>query len=581
MTRRLRPGLHYAPVARGIIFVSPRRSFALTGPATLLALLDHVVPMLEDGSDVPAIIASLGREELRSVVESIVGSLDRHGMLLDESLLTKPAPSPSERVRFAGAIAHLETIADDPNGALRRVRAARAVVRGGGPHAVSATEALVNTGFGEVSLDHPPGRPPEPLGDMPLPDTRQVTGVDGTQLEIDVFVAGYETEGRPTITVPVRWTGTVLLCGPVLEGEADSGRHEALLRRVADWAERERLDGASRPLGPMLAAAYAAHAAFEWVGLGPGSPSAHVLHSALEADEIVLDLPPAPLVPVSPPTPLVSVSPPQAQESSRTPEEAIAPGESAAAEIAHAAEAVTVALTLLARWSGLARWDMPGDLAQIPVAITVLAGRDASIPKRILGWGPTEAHASLDAILGLLRCAAGAEDGPGVAAAGRVESDGILDGVLRLLVAELDAIEPFDTSSLDIEGRRRWRTLTGGDGIDATLALAGLAGSALALAEVRGPDGTTLAAQWGLGVAAATSALGGAIAAHRTRTGGRCATCDPTSAVLVQRSDLVDPVREAARQWLGVHDRGVRSARRGPDAVLGTLPLWSGRVWFT
>jgi hypothetical protein len=588
VTRRLRPGLHYAPVAGGIVFVSPRRSFALTGPATLLALLDRIVPMLEDGSDVPAMVAALGREELRPAVESVIGSLDRYGMLLDESRLTAPGPTASERVRFAGAIAHLETLADDPNEALRRVRATRAVVRGGGPQAATATEALVNAGFVQVGVHHPPGDEPEPLGETPLPETCAVDDVDGEELEIALFAPGARHPSGPTVTVPVRWSGAVLLSGPVLGGEGDRARHAALLRRVAGWAEREGLDGASRPLGPMLAAAYAAHAAFEWAGLGPGPPVAHVVHSALEADEILVATRPAPLAPAGRPDPGPSPSPSPSPSRAAAPGPGAAPGrgEAGGAEIAHATAAVTAALPLLARWTGLGRWDMPGDLAQIPVAITILAGREATVPERILGWGTTAAHASLDAILGLLRQAARAEDGlgvaVGVAAAGRAEPDGVLDGVLRLLVVELDAGEPLHVSAVDVEGRRRWRTLTDGEGAEPHLVLAGLAGCELTLAEVRGPDGAILAAQWGLGLGSATSAIGAAIAAQRARAagGGPCRSCDPTSAVIVERPEIVEPIREEARRWLGAHDRTPRSARRGPDAVLGPLPLWSGRVWF-
>jgi hypothetical protein len=542
------------------MFISPRRSFAITGPPTLLALLDRIVPMLEDGSDVPALVAALGRESLRPVVESIIGSLERHGMLLDPARLTTPEPTPSERTRFAGAIAHLETIAEDPNGALRRVRAAYAVVRGGGPQAASASEALVSSGFGDVSVEHPPGKEPEPLGDMPLPDPRAVEGVDDHQLEIAVALRG-DDAGEEFASVPVCWTGGVLLCGPVVESDGDRDRHAALVRRVADWAEREQLDGATRPLGPMLAAAFAAHAAFERVGLGRGPGLAHVVHSALEADEIALDEASAVAAPAAP---------------------APGPEESAGAEIAHATEAITAAGRLLERWSGLARWDMPGDLPQIPVAITVLAGRDSSVPERMLGWGTTEAHASLDAVLGLLRCAAWAGDGPGVIAAGRDERDGVLDGVLRLLLEELGTPEPLALSALDVEGRRRWRALTDGEGFDAHLVLAPLDGGELALAEIHGPDGETLASQWGLGAAAATSVLGAVIARRRAiaASGGPCHSCDPTSAVLVERPGLVDPVREAVERWLAAHDRTPHCARRGPDAVLRELPLWSGRVWF-
>jgi hypothetical protein len=556
VTQRLRPGLHYAPVREGVIFISARRSFVLAGPQTLLALLDRVVPMLEEGTDVPTIVAALGREDLGPVLERILGSLERHGLLLDESRLTAPAPSDAERSRFAGAIAHLETYADDPYAALQRLRRARAVVRGAGSQAASAGEALVNSGFGGVAVHHPPGAQPDPLGATEVPNPRAVDDVDGNQLEIAVVPTVDGAGARAPICVPVRWAGAVLLCGPVLESDDDRSRHAALLDRVAGWAEREPFGGASLPLGTMLGAAYAAHAAFERVALGPRAPVAHVVHSALEADEVALDSPAA--------------APPKEASSS-----------AADAHIAYATEAVSAAAPLLARWSGFARWDMPSDLAQIPVSVTVVVGREAFVPDRVMGWGATQAHASLDAILGLLRCAVAAEDGPGVAAAGREEADGLLDGVLRLLPRELGERKPLDPSALDVEGRRRWRTLTESEGVDASLVLARLPGSELVLVEVCTAGGRPIAAQWGLGGAgAAASALGAAIAGRRANAagGGPCANSDPTSALLVESPERNEPMNEAQR-WLDAHGHSVQIRRRAPDAVLGSLPLWSGRVW--
>ncbi|MFF9349103.1 hypothetical protein [Streptomyces sp. NPDC014734] len=416
MKLRAKPYLHCAPLPDGVYFSGARTEFTIRGWDQLFKIADVCVPMLEDGASEDALVSALGSERARPVVRRIVQGLREHGMLLEPERWTAPEPSADVRERYAGPLAHLESVSADPYAAFARVRAATVVVFGPEQVVRPATRGLTRAGVGRVIAPGTASWDPSVVAgaDAVIWCAAPGEGDERTRLLPDPRPGG-PTDVAPV--VPVWLDDRLLLAGPVL-GSAVPGADVygpetfiGLRNRALAWADAEGVSAAARPVADALAGALAAQLVFETLTGSTDSGAVHVVHGAeLRSDRIAVEASgPADGAGSSLPGPADGVP---------------APGPE---------EAVELARTLTQEWTGLFRRSADEDaLPQMPLAL-----RELTCVARNTGtvtvWAADQQAATLAVSLEALRRSC---TGEGTAAAGLSEEQWLLDGALRLLADE-------------------------------------------------------------------------------------------------------------------------------------------------
>jgi len=582
---RLRPGVHYAPVDGGVYFSSARATFVVRGPAVLFRVVDTCLPLLEDGTDVDDLVAAVGSPAARRLITSLVGTLDSRGLVLHLDQLLGPEPSDTERHRFRESLAYLETHRDDPYADFCHLRTARVLLSGPAEALGPAARGLLRAGIGHVMVATPEphrlnalaSRHPEvqlllchseaipTLMAGRLPDVAVI-------FTEDTFPAdAIQRLPAACLAIPVRLGKDLAIVGPAIGRDQDLNRAERLWSRAVTWCRRDGDDLLVRPSGDLLAGALAGQVALDsLIGLNRGR--VHLVHGPdLSSDALTpaLDGPDGWDPPISLPGRLGDAVPASAGPRSDD--------RGAMGWLDSASQ----------RWAGLFRVTVPGDLPQMPVAITLAEGRSDRFDGRVLGFGPDQEASTTEAGLEALRqhCSppSAAPATLLVAAAGRDETRWLLDGALRLLAGAAGEGRPQDRLRIDDpEVRRLWRALEEHELTPASLTSSRVAGFGWTLVVVHDRrNGAPLGAGWGPTAAVgAVAALSAAIATVQVRR-----TVDPGFAPGTVHPGFHDHLHGAhvadlglaVRGWLGSHRR-LTGRRLACDPVAGPLGAWCGTV---
>lgn len=577
MRLRARPQLHYAPVPGGVYLSGARAQFAMRGPEALFTVVDVCVPLLEEGATEDDLVTALGSERARPVVRQLTAGLRGHGMLLDLDTLTEPEPAPEVRSRYPEALAHLESVSDDPYARFAALRTASVLLAGPPQLVLPALRGLHRAGVGRllVATDaaEQVAATAERLGAETVP-------ADGTGREADAVLLCHDAE-RPhqegafaghELVVPVVLGERVLVVGPAGDGRSVPARAQALADRAHTWAQAEEHTTAVRPAADALAGALAGHLVFEALTGSGTAGEAHVVHGPdLSSSRVALPqaAPPAP-GPASP-SDLAAVTPEPALDADAL------------------VEAVTAVTT---RWTGDLALEEAGTLPQLPLALRALTDRTPGAGATA-AWGADQRAATAAVALDALRGRCAAQTPSAAPAAGPTEERWLLDGALRLLVAETGADAGAGAVSVDLaieeetgpESRRIVQALPDAGVPPETLLvrLRELGGVDWPLAEVCDrASGTRLAAAWGADREEALhAALATVLAAAQVRSAGPPVPATATvhtGALLTADADAVAAIRAQLAARAAAHGTRYVGTPCGQDPVLGALPLWSGTV---
>ncbi|MFC1414771.1 hypothetical protein ACEZCY_37325 [Streptacidiphilus sp. N1-12] len=439
MRVKLRPDAHCAPVSRGVYWTRGGRSFVLSGPPALYALVDDQLDALLNGTSVDAMVAAAGDEAARPVVEHVVRALVAQDVLIDLDAVEGPLPDPETARGHVHLLAYLETHCAEPYRAFAAVRSARLAVVGAGPAAEAVRRGLAANGIPED-----PGQP-----------TLAVL-VDDCDDPLDLLAAAAELPpGTPVL--PVAAGAALALVGPVCADPRELRSFQAVLARAADWQRTGSEAPASRPVSAVLAGSLAGHAVLaRLAGTEDGDRTALVVHGhAVETRTI--RVPEAGTGPAWRPADIneALTTPPAAEH--RTGDAVgtgTAEGTDPGGSRTDLPQVHRLAVGLTTRWTGAARWGRDLDLPQLPVSLvtaeTVARPGPSSAPAAaggaaavapaagpfLLGWGSNRAAAGLTAVLSVLRHRVTqerpADDAEGgVSAAGLTRAHWLADGLLR------------------------------------------------------------------------------------------------------------------------------------------------------
>lgn len=535
---RLRPGLHYAPVDGGVYFAGARAAFVMNGPPALFKVIDACLPLLECGTDVEELVTALGRPAARPVVEALVETLSARDLLLHPDQLTGPEPSAEDRDRYPEALAYLETHRDQPYADFLRIRRSTVGLVGPVEPMGPAVRGLLRSGVGRIVVAT---SEPSRLASLAARHAEIILAGAEEQLIADVAVI-FSADGFPlasppgSIVVPVRVGKDLAIVGPAVTGGVTATTVERLWERAGNWWRLDHRDLLVRPSGDLLAGALAAHVAFEAL-CGRDGGQAHVVHGP----------------------DLVS--------------EAIAP---------HRAQPGWIE-SLSQPWSGLFRLSVPGELPQMPLALTIAEGRSRSFEGRVVGFGSNQQESTAEAALAALRgdCGPG-RAGQSTPAAGVDEARWLLDGALRILAGLAAPVEALGWSTLsDGRSRRLAQALEDQEQAPVRLLSQRVPGFGWVLVSVHDRrDGSVLARGWGpTPDAAAVTALSGALARQQARrtVGPGCQGSGPGLLGHMPAEHLEDLSRQV-REWLGASGHRLRGRRLLADPVAGPLPVWTGTV---
>ncbi len=588
---RLRPGVHYAPIEAGVYFSSARATFVMRGPAALFRVVDTCLPLLEDGTEIEDLVAAVGAPSARPLITHLIDTFDSRGLVLHLDQLLVPEPGPDDRERFPETLAYLESYCDNPYADFRRIRRSRVLLSGPAEAMGPAARGLVRAGVGQVLIatDQPhrlaalASRHPQ-IGLMLHIADSIPTPISGNLPQVAVIFTedSFPTEAiqrlpAACIVVPVRLGKELAIVGPALGRQDSSSGAEKLWARAALWS---RLDGDEllvRPSGDLLAGALAGQAALDaLIGLNPGR--VHLVHGPdLSSDSITPAL--AGCTEFNPPIELGGRSP-----DNRPP---------APPEWLESASA---------RWAGLFRVSVPGDLPQMPLALTLADGRTRCFEGRVVGHGPDQETSTTEAALDALRqhCSAlvqlgsavgqeapstGGPGGPVVAAAGLDETRGLLDGALRILTGLAGQVRAMDWLGVDdIEARRLWRTLEEHELTPVRLTSCQVPGFGWSLVSVHDRhSGSRLACGWGptttVGAIAALSAAIAAAQVRRTVDAGYVAPPTGPGFIGYLHDGYLDELTTAVSSWLDATGRRLRGQRLDHDPIAGSVAAWCGTVW--
>jgi hypothetical protein len=650
---RLRPGVHYAAVAGGVYFSSSRATFVIGGPEILFRVVDICVPLLEEGTDVDELVEAIGAARSRPIVRHLVDTLDTRGLVLHLDQMAVAEPSAEERSRFPEALAYLETHRDHPYADFRRIRKARVLVAGPAEALGPAVRGLLRAGVGQVQVaTSEPARLARlaarhrevrlllcPVDSVPLPvagnlpDAAVIFAQDAFPIDLIRRLPG------ACVTIPVRLGKDLAIVGPAVERLGDPRGAEELWSRATAWS---RLDGDEllvRPSGDLLASALAGQAALDaLIGLNQGR--AHLVHGPdLRSDSFspVLSIEPA----YDAPTELTSA--PVDDTDQREPEVVLFQMEATATHsdatpdgpdtterplgvvpVQPDATATQWIEDVSGRWAGLFRIRVPGDLPQMPLALTLAEGRSDTFDGRVVGFGPDQGASTIEAGLAALRqhCSAtndgaslpddlpqdlpddlsaslpddrrvdvvpddaGHNPEPTAPAAGVDRMSWLLDGALRLLGSHTREAGPVDQcTNDDAEVRRLKRFVEVREGTPIRLTQGSVPRFEWVLVTVLDARcGSRLGSGWGpTSAVAAVAALSSAIAGLQVRR-----TVDPGSTPEAETPGFVDylhrghldQLADAVVEWLAPSGLRLRGRRLSHDPVCGALGVWCGTVRF-
>lgn len=578
-TVKMRPGAHYAGVAEGVYFRTARGTFVLRGPSGLLPLVDRCVPLLEDGTTEAALTDAIGGPRAHGVVKALLSALSAKGMLLDLAAAGGPPPAQPERARFGDVLAHLETHGDAPFAGFRRLRATHADVVGPLDAACSLADGLADIGVGRITVHgHDaadwPGRTSDEHTAVAFADGPAADDIpaDHRVLVAVVEDPGTEPPGRLRDAllaghgaVAVLLTDDMALVSPYLTRPEDLTTLWAAWTRARAWFTAEGPTPARRPLSAVIAGSLASHHLMDAVGVGrTDRPEAAVVTGAqLTVERVAL------------PGPAGAGTEPAAAPPEDEPADAVA--------------ALVSAAALGERWSGLFSWEIVDALPQLPVANTPVRGRVPGLPATLVGFGPDQAHAGVQAMLDALRLTLPpTPDAPGdaVAAAGVDPLRRTVDGALRLLSLRPPAEgeeQPIGWDDVtDLQARRLWRALRDYEDVDFTATVR--TWDALGWCAVRltgTTTGETLAWQWGDTPGDALHmALAQALSRRQSAT-VLGTTGEVTCAGTVVCAYLPTRLLRALAERLHALPGTLRTSERPADPVLGRLPLHSGWMWWS
>ena len=555
MRVKLRPGTHLAPVRQGIYLSRNGDSFILQGPAALYALVDSQLGRLVAGATVDELVAAVGSEAARPVLDHVLRTLLARDVLLDVDA-GAPPPEPGEAHRYADVLAYLEGQCADPYAVFARLRAATVLLVGDAATLESLPRSLAACAIGSAATDAPPA------------------------LAIAVVTPGSTPQWPAEVPLlPVFLAPAGALVGPVCAGPAEFAAVTAAAERMASWQRHDPLLAAPAPMSAVLAGSLAARAAFEQLaGVGGADRSATVVYGRrLESRQLQL--------------PGLGESTVESSWTTLDPAAILADGEPALPTAAQAHE-LTGALT--ARFTGLAGWHRDLDLPQLPLSMVTLESRLEQPPGRLLGWAESRAAAGVNAMLAFLR-ARSAAIAPAIAgnpqlvpAAGLTPGRFLVDGLLRIAGARaLAETTPDKIAWAELNHRPAaalWSLLRDYFDVPAELWLRAVPGLGWSLASVV-CDGVVLATQWGPAPAtAAQAALSAAVA--RAQLGPELAELLPAEPVgtWALESLAAEPVASCQRQltgWLAAQGRPAHASRLASDPVAGEIALPCGAVWLS
>ena len=580
---RLRPGVHYAPIEDGVYFSSARATFVMRGPARLFRVVDVCLPLMEDGADLNDLVAALGTPAAWPVVTRLAEALDSRGLVLHLDQLQVPEPAPAERERFPETLAYLETFRDDPYGDFRRIRKARVLLAGPADALGPAARGLVRAGVGQVLIatDEPDrlaglaSRHPEVRLMLPKSGGPQSL-ITTARPHAAVIFSGdsfpFEALHQlplDCVVVPVRLGKDVAVVGPATS-RADNGRGiDELWARAAQWCRLDGDDLLVRPSGDLLAGALAGQATIDaLVGLNPGR--VHVVHGPdLSSD---------------------SITPTLAAGSAYDQPTEFRDG----VPVPSAERPTSWTASVSGRWTGLFGLNVPGDLPQMPLALTFAEGRTQFFEGRALGFGPDQETSTSEAGLDALRqhCAVVERTDPGpclgqsaVAAAAVDRARWLLDGALRLLARVPAEHHPVEWLGLDDGAARRMaRALEEHELTPIRLGrrqVPGFGWTLVSVADRR--SGALLGGGWGPTPAVASlAALSAAMATQqvrRTVDPGYGARAAEPGFLAHLHEPYVDDLAAQVGGWLHAGSRRLRGRRLARDPVTGPLAAWCGTVW--
>ena len=543
MKLRARPYLHYAPVPGGVFFSAAREQLVLRGSDLLFGVADTCVPLLETGATEDELVRALGTERARPLIRHLLGELGERGMLLDESAFTVAEPAPELRAQYAGSLAYLESVSDDPYAAFAAVRDAKVVLYGPAEVVDPAVRGLIRAGVGTVVVVG------EPAGDCTA------------WADADAVIRVGDREHGPrsvpdgAFLVPVELDDRVLLAGPGIRAGEEQPGWSAFGQRARRWADADGIGPAARPVADALIGALAAQLVFRTLaGLAPAG-TAHVVHGAeLVAEEVVLG------------------------STESTVDGTWTLAAVAAEPMPEPEDAISSAAVLVSRWTGLfARGGSEDDLPQLPLSLREVSYR-AYGSGSVFGWGVDQQGATVGIALEALRRTV---TGPGVPAAGVTAEHWLLDGALRLLAADAAPLETVSDEDLGPETARVRRVLDQQGAGPYEVGMRHVPGLDWRLAEVTGAGGT-VARAWGPDAdTAVREAVGTTLAGLQVapfRAGGPDAPAPRTDALLFAADPTLALLRKQVEGIAATAGLEFRGRPRRHDPVLGDIPFWYGPV---
>ncbi len=578
MRVKLRPGTHFAPVPQGVYFTGHGPAFVLTAPAALYPVLDSQVGLLAAGTDLDELVAAVGNESARAVLDRVLQALVQRDILLDLDSLGTAAPDAATAARYVEVLSYLEAHCAEPYKAFAELRSCRVGVLGGGPAVAVLLRALTRYGVEAVALS----------------DVDDTAGRLAAVVVVEDSVAALDPMGisrsHPQLPLlPVAARSGVALVGPALAGPAAMADFLAVAGRADGWAAAEPELAAPRPLSAVLAGSLAGHAILSRLVAGDltpdheaGTPALTLVHGP---ELNTRQLPERP-------------RPPAAAAPQSAVPAAEADGDWPDASPVTADEALTALAPLTARWTGILRRGRDLDLTQLPLSLATVdllpvdPAEPANPVVRRAGWGTDRAQAGLNAVLAGVRDWAGRRSGAGASggpAAGYSHRRWLLDGVLRCLGPQVSAGERATELGWEQLTRPGHRTLWSlcAEYFDRTVTLRryALPGTGLAMVEAVDATGEIRVAEWGYGPDAAIQhALGAAVAHAQAPAEVRTALAGASSGTRfleLATPHQLDPVVDQLRTWLRGRGRQVTAERIVADPVVGPLPVHCGRVWLS
>lgn len=578
MRVKLRPDAHCTPTARGVYWSRADDAFVLAGPPTLYTVIDDQLDALLDGTSLDAMVAAIGDERARPVLEHVLRTLISKDILIDLDTAQGEIPDAETAREHPQLLAYLETHCAEPYLAFAAVRDARVAVIGSGPAADAARRGLAANGMTQDAEN--------PTLAIVIDDCD-----DPVQL-LDSPAA--LTAGTPVL--PVVAAGETALIGPVYADVRELRGFQAVRERVIAWQRTGDEAAPARPVSAVLAGALAADSVLgHLAGVGDGRRSALVVYGhamqtrSIVVPEFVED------------SAWLAEQIEDALAATQADPASVEPSESTDTDTdTDLREVHRLAVGLTTRWTGTARWGRDLDLPQLPVSLTTLqslTGPDAG-QAHFLGWGADRSAAGLTAVLGALRhhvTTSASDDEGAIAAAGLTRAHWWADGLLRHTTPE--ALEaPATTLAWDdlASGsvRELWSLLEGYfdtpvilrthtvPGLDWQTCVVAYAGSA-----------ETAAVEWGPSpLSAAYAALYAATARAQFAAAEKTAPQAPVSAAnrlngtwaleiapYHQVHNCLRQLRERA-QAAGAQPRAQRLLR---DEAAGELSLVCGPVWLS